>query len=175
MGIDDCYLLGHIVKTHGLKGELIAHFDVDYPEEYQDLESVFVEQNGKLIPFFIEALSVRNDKVFVAFDDIERIEAATPLVGTSLYLPIENLPPLKDGDYYFHQLVGMELYDSEKLIGIVNDVYELPNNNLLGVAHQGVEVLIPLEDAIIKKVNLEAKTILADLPEGLIDVYLDNN
>jgi 16S rRNA processing protein RimM len=175
MGIDDCYLLGQLVKTHGLRGELIAHFDVDYPEEYQELESVFVEQNGKLVPFFIESISVRNDKVFLAFDDIDGIDVAAKLVGLSIYLPLENLPELKSGDYYFHQLVGMSLYDNDVLVGEVNDVYELPNNNLLGVMHQGVEVLIPLEDAIVKKVDLDTKRIDTDLPEGLIDVYLENN
>ncbi len=175
MGIDDCYLLGHLVKTHGLKGELIAHFDVDYPEEYQELESVFVEQNGKLVPFFIDSISVRNDKVFLAFEDIDRIETASPLVGTSLYLPLDELPELGDGDYYFHQLVGMSLYDGEELIGTVSNVYELPNNNLLGVQHKDVEVLIPLDDAIVKEVNLTENKILADLPEGLIDVYLENS
>ncbi|GAB3828343.1 hypothetical protein GCM10028895_41720 [Pontibacter rugosus] len=51
MHIDDCFLLGYIVKTHGTKGQVVAFFDVDFPEDYEDLESVFLEQKGRLIPF----------------------------------------------------------------------------------------------------------------------------
>ena len=50
---DECYRLGHIVKTHGLKGAVTIELDVDYPEEYDEMESVFLEQSGNLIPFFI--------------------------------------------------------------------------------------------------------------------------
>ncbi|MFT6867458.1 MAG: 16S rRNA processing protein RimM [Cyclobacteriaceae bacterium] len=174
MGFDDCYLLGHLVKTHGLKGEFVAHLDVDYPEEYQELESVFVDQNGKLVPFFIESISIRPDKAYIAFEDIENIDQATPLVGSSLYLPVENLPKLTDGKYYFHQLLGMKLFNGKTLVGEVKDVYDLPNNRLLGVDHGGTEILIPLEDQIITFVDIEKGEIYADLPEGLIDVFLEN-
>jgi len=49
---DECYQLGHIVKTHGLKGMVNIELDVDQPDEYSELESVFLEQSGNLIPFF---------------------------------------------------------------------------------------------------------------------------
>ena len=54
MGFDDCYQLGNVVKTHGLRGELVIFLDVDHPELYQEMESVLVDMNGKLVPFFIE-------------------------------------------------------------------------------------------------------------------------
>lgn len=174
MGFDDCYLLGQLVKTHGLRGELVAHLDVDYPEEYLELESVFVDQNGKLIPFFIESIAIRGDKAYIAFEDIENIDQATPLVSSSLYLPLDNLPKLPVGKYYYHQLIGLNLYNGDELVGSVKEVYDLPNNRLLGVDHQGTEVLIPLEDEIIKTVDLDKGEIRADLPEGLIDVFLEN-
>ncbi|MEP0368779.1 MAG: ribosome maturation factor RimM [Cyclobacteriaceae bacterium] len=175
MGFDDCYLLGHLVKTHGLRGELTAHFDVDFPAEYQELESVFVDQNGKLVPFFIETLSIQGNKVLIAFDDVDDIDTASQFVGSSLYLPLENLPPLPDGKYYFHQLIGLTLYDGESVVGEVKELYDLPNNRLIGVDYNGAEVLIPLTDEIIDEVNLADKKITASLPEGLLEVFTESD
>lgn len=175
MGFDDCYLLGHLIKTHGLRGELTAHFDVDFPEEYQELESVFVDQNGKLVPFFIESISIQGSKVLIAFEDVEDIDTASQFVGSSLYLPLENLPPLPDGKYYFHQLIGLTLYHNESVIGEVKELYDLPNNRLIGVDHNGTEILIPLTEEIIRDVNLADEKISASLPEGLLEVFTEND
>ena len=51
---EDCYYLGKITKTHGFKGNLILHLDTDEPELYENLESVFIERDGMLVPFFFE-------------------------------------------------------------------------------------------------------------------------
>lgn len=174
MGFDDCYLLGQLVKTHGLKGDLIAHLDVDYPEDYKELESVFVDQNGKLVPFFLNKVTIQGAKAYVAFEDVNGIDEASKLVGLSVYLPLENLPPMPKGKYYFHQLVGMNLIDGNSSIGIVEQLYDLPNNRLLGVNHNGTEVLVPLEDGIIDQVDVVKKEIHVNLPDGLLDVFLEN-
>ncbi|MFY0599609.1 MAG: 16S rRNA processing protein RimM [Cyclobacteriaceae bacterium] len=171
MGFDDCYLLGQLVKTHGLRGEMIANLDVDYPEEYKNLESVFIDQNGKLVPFFLESISVQSSRAYVAFEDIENVDEASTLVGMSLYLPLDELPKLSDGKYYFHQLVGLTLMDGQDVVGPVNQIYDLPNNRLLGVDYKGTEVLIPLSEGIIQKVDVKGKEISAQLPDGLLDVF----
>lgn len=173
MGFDDCYQLGSVVKTHGLRGELLIFLDVDNPEEYLELESVFVDIDGKLVPFFIESLLPQGDRAIVALEDIETIEDAKPLTGKELYLPLSRLPKLPEGKFYFHELVGFQFYDKGKLIGTVAHVYELPTHYLLHVDHQGTEVLVPAENDILKKVDLSAGIIEADLPDGLLEVYLE--
>lgn len=174
MGFDECYQLGNVVKTHGLRGELVFFLDVDFPEQYQEMESVFVELSGKLVPFFVESFHPQGDRAIVALEEIESIEDAKPLVGKNLYLPLDRLPDLPEGKYYFHQLVGFEVYDREQLIGTVKEIYELPTYHLLNVDHQGVEVLVPAEDGIIQSVNIKEQVIKAELPDGLLDVYLED-
>ena len=49
---DDCFRIGHIARIHGYKGELSIFLDVDHPDEFENMESVFVEYDKKLIPFF---------------------------------------------------------------------------------------------------------------------------
>ncbi|MFY0607380.1 MAG: 16S rRNA processing protein RimM [Cyclobacteriaceae bacterium] len=174
MGFGECYQLGNVVKTHGLKGQVVIFLDVDDPSEYKKLESVFIDINGKLIPFFIESLNLQGDRAIVTLDEIASIEDATPLIGKDLYLPLRNLPDLPEGKYYYHQLPGLDVVEGGTYIGLVKEVFQMPNNNLLAVDHKGVEVLIPLSDGVVKKVNLSENKIEVVLPEGLLDVYLND-
>lgn len=174
MTVEDCYQIGYVIKTHGLKGEVQLFLDVDNPLEYQEMESILVQQNDSLIPFFIESLQINTNKAIVKFEEIDDVEEAKALVACQLYLPLNNLPELKDGEYYLHQLVDMDLYDKGKLIGKVQELFELGPQELISVIHQGKEVLIPLKDEIILKVDLENNRIEADVPDGLIDIYLED-
>jgi len=169
---DNYFELGNIVKTHGLKGELILLLDVDQPEHYKKLESIFLEINGKLVPFFIQEISLRGNQARLNIEDIGNQDAARELMGKSVYLPLTSLPKLKKGQYYYHDLVGLEVYEQDRLIGTVREIIEAPNNMLLSVDHQGKEVLIPMEEEILLSVDLERSRIQTSLPDGLLDVYL---
>ncbi|MEQ8547735.1 MAG: ribosome maturation factor RimM [Cyclobacteriaceae bacterium] len=161
-----------MIKTHGLNGEISIFLDVDDPTQYTKLESVFVDINERLVPFFVESIHLQKEnKALLALEDVEDIDTAKELVGKRLFLPLSALPKLKPNQYYFHQLGGFEVYDKEKLIGKVLSVYELPQNNLLAIDHEGIEILVPLDDGIVESVDLEAKKIKTNLPDGLIEVY----
>ncbi|MBU2884877.1 ribosome maturation factor RimM [Gilvimarinus agarilyticus] len=175
MKVEDCYQLGYVIKTHGLKGEVQFFLDVDAPSEYQDLESVLVKQGNALIPFFLDHIQINSKKSIAKIEDIDSIEEANKLVGCELYLPLSNLPDLPNGQYYYHQLVGLTLVNQGKELGIVDSVYEIAPQNLLSITHQGKEIMIPINDQIIESVDFEKNIILAKLPEGLLEVYLEDN
>lgn len=149
--------------------------DVDNPSAYQELESVLVRQGEALIPFFLEYIQLSGKKGIAKLEEIDSIEDAEPLVSSELHLPLSVLPELPDGEYYYHQLIGLELYDQENLLGTVDQVYEIPPQNLISLNHQGTEVMIPINDEIIQKVDIKAGKIEAHLPDGLLDVYLEDN
>jgi 16S rRNA processing protein RimM len=174
MTVDDCYQLGYVIKPHGLKGEVQIYLDVDSPEEYQTLESVFVLKGQQLVPFFIESLAVRGEKAIVAFEEIETIEDAVSLKGAGLFLSLDQLPSLGDDDFYYHELVGFSLQDAEgKSIGEIKNVLDAGAQDLLSVMHpEGKEILIPLSDELITKLDKEAKVLVMKVPDGLVDVYL---
>lgn len=174
MTVDDCYQIGHVIKTHGLKGEVQLFIDVDNPLEYQEMESILVQQNDSLIPFFIEYLQINLSKAIAKFEEIDDVEEAKALVACPLYLPLNNLPELKDGEYYLHQLVDMDFYDKGKLIGKVKELFELGPQELVSVIYQGKEILIPIKDEIFLKVDIDNNRIDADVPDGLIDIYLED-
>lgn len=173
MHIDDCFLLGHIVKTHGIKGQVVAFFDVDYPEDYDDLESVFLEQGGRLTPFFIEKMEPQQKGRFIIqFEDIKTIEQAEKLRNTSLYLPLDELPELEEGQFYFHEVIGYQVVDQgHGNLGIVKDFYDMPQQQLMAMEYNGQEMLIPVTDEIFLRADHEAKELHLNLPEGLLEVY----
>ena len=175
MQVDDCYQLGYVIKPHGLNGELQILLDVDSPEEYSQLESVFVLQGQQLVPFFIESIAVRGNKAIVAMEEIESVDDAKALKGSKLFLPLAALPELPDDEYYYHDLVGFVLRQSEgEIIGEIQSVLDAGAQDLLQVKHTtGKEVLVPLTDELIVKVDKAGKMLVMNLPEGLIEVYLN--
>ena len=168
MKLDDCFELGYIVRTHGVKGQVIAFFDVDYPEDYEELESVFLLINGKLVPFFIERIEPQaGAKFIIKFEDLNAIAEAEKLKSVKLYLPLSELPELDDDQFYFHETVGYQVID-ENLgeLGTVKEFYEMPTQDLMAMEYQGHEILIPVADDIVLKTDKEAKKMFVKLTEA---------
>lgn len=177
MQVDDCYQLGYVIKPHGLNGELQILLDVDTPQEYSNLESVFVLQGQQLVPFFIESIAVRGEKAIVAMEEVESIDDAKALKGAELYLPMAMLPKLTDDQFYYHELQGFAIEDDGgEEIGKVEAVLEAGAQDLLQVKHKtGKELLLPLNDDLLVKVDKEAQRLVMKIPEGLLDVYLSED
>lgn len=173
---DSCYLLGYIVRTHGMSGDVVVFLDVDYPEDYEELDSVYFELKGDLVPYFVERFNLqKQSKAIVRFEEVDTIEKAQALVGTSLYLPLDGLAELEDEEFYYHEIKGYTVIDENKgTLGVVREVYSLNGQDLIAMDYQGVEVLIPTAEDIVLKADKENKKLLVNLPEGLLEVYLEN-
>ena len=171
---EDCFYLGKIVKKYSFKGELLVKLDTDDPSIYTKMESVFIDKNKSLIPFFIERSSLHKSTLLrVKFEDIDSEEDADKLLKSELYLPLEFLPQLTGNKFYYHEIFGFEAEDlSFGLIGIIKGVNDTTNQAILEIDRNGSEILIPLIDDFIKSVDREQKKIILEVPEGLIDIYL---
>ncbi len=174
---DDCFYFGRIVKKYGFKGDLKLRLDVDYPEEYQGLESVLVGTAAGLVPFFFDTY-VMEDNGFVRahFEGIDTESDAEQLAGSDLWLPLTLLPELKGTDFYYHEVTGFTVID--RRFGEVGEVIEVREGNrqdLLVVDRSGTEVLIPVLHELITEVDRDQHTLRVDVPEGLIELYLDNS
>lgn len=171
---DQCFQLGVVSKPHGLKGELYISLDTDYPEDYAEMESVFLLQNGKLVPFFIEYIQVKHTQALLKFEDVDTKDEAVLLKGTTVHLPLNQLPKLTDDQFYFHEIVGFQIVDQNMGdLGKVGQVYEAGHQDLIGMDYQDKEVLIPINDDIILKVKREEQQLLVNLPDGLLALYLE--
>jgi 16S rRNA processing protein RimM len=170
----DCYRLGTIARLHSFKGEVAIFLDVDDPFEYKNLESVLVEYDTKLIPFFLEQISIRpNGQAVVKFLDTDTERQAKKLLKCGLYLPLSDLPELEGNEFYYHEIEGFSVIDQvHGAIGTVNQVMDLPNNPLISVQFNDQEILIPRKDEFILEVNRDKQEIHIVAPEGLIEMYL---
>jgi 16S rRNA processing protein RimM len=171
---EDCFYLGKIAKKFSFKGEVLVYLDTDEPELYENMETVFVEFNNNLVPFFIESSSLhKNDFLRVHFEDIDNEEEADNIIGCAIYLPLSMLPKLTGNKFYFHEVIGFEIED--KRIGVfgkivsINDVSAQP---LFEVLNGNVELLIPMIDHFLVEIDRKNKKVIMDLPEGLVEMYL---
>lgn len=172
---DKCFYVGKIVKTHGLKGEVTLRIDNDQFDEIEELNYFLLDMNDKLVPFFIENISYHSNKSFVLFQDLKTLEAASQLVGSDAYLPLDLLPEKDGNDFYSHEVIDFLVIDEEKgELGKVCEIIEYPTQSLIQVVKDEKEILIPIHDDIIKEVNREEKKIFVKAPAGLIDMYLGN-
>jgi 16S rRNA processing protein RimM len=176
MDKDSCFQIGYIAKVHGLHGEVAAVLDVDYPEEYEDIEHVFVTQDSRLVPYFLEHFVLQpNHRALAKFEGFDSVDQATSLVGSLLYLPLKDLPELKEDQYYFHELIGFAVQDKlHGELGAIKQIYDLQTQDLMGLEYKGKEILIPIQDGIILKVDKAEKKVFCKLPDGLLEIYLED-
>lgn len=171
---EDCFYLGKIAKKFSFKGEVLIYLDTDEPELYENMESVFVEFNKNLVPFFIENSSLhKNDFLRVRFEDVDSEEEADKLIGLEVYLPLSMLPKLEGNKFYFHEVIGFEIED--KRLGVFGKIISINDSSaqpLFEVVNGSVEILVPMIDQFLVKIDRVNKKIIMDLPEGLVEMYL---
>ena len=174
MNKEDFFQLGSIAKLHGFKGEVSLFLDVTNPEEYTDLETVFVDMNGFLTPFFIDNVKLKNKGfITVKFKEVDDEATAKKLLKKQIYLPLDQLRELDDVSFYDHEVLGYEVIDSIKgSIGKVTNVIDIASNPLMQTEINGKEVLLPIFDGLVKKVDRKKMILYIEAPEGLIDLYL---
>lgn len=167
----DCFYLGHITRLHGLDGNMILFLDTDEPEKYQGMDSFLVDQDGLLVPQFINKIQVRKNDAIIELEDVGP-EEAEEMVGLEVYLPLSVLPPLSGNKFYYHEVPGFKVIDEHSgEVGIITRVLDMPQQAVLQVDKEGKEVLIPVADDIILSLDRENKIMHVSLPEGLLDVY----
>ncbi|MCQ2294535.1 MAG: ribosome maturation factor RimM [Bacteroidales bacterium] len=170
---DECYSLGKITKPWGIKGQVVFFLDVDTPEDYFELDSAFVEVKGNLVPYFFKLDNFNGNKAVATFEELSP-EEAHALVGCDLYLPLDLLPKLTGNKFYFHEVTGFRVVDTEHGdIGNIKTVIDYPAQPIFQIMKGDTEILIPVIDQVIKEVNRDEKTMYINAPNGLIDLYLN--
>lgn len=172
---EDCFYLGKIVKKYSFKGEVLVKLDTDEPEIYENMESVFIALGNNLVPFFIEECSLhKSDLIRLKLEDVTSEADADLLIKSELYLPLEFLPKLTGNKFYFHEIIGFVIEDiNQGKLGIIKGINDSTAQALFEIDKDGKEILIPVNDDLILKVDRGNKKIIVDTPEGLVDLYMD--
>lgn len=170
---EDCFELGYIARAHGVHGEVRATFDVTDIRKYRKKESFWLMKFGKMAPFAVDSIHIMSDnEALIAFKEVTSREAAEQLRGSTILLPLNELPKIPKGKFYHHEVEGFTVVDS-KLgpLGQVKEVQEMPAQNLVVMMYKGSEVLIPIVKHIVKGIDRDKREMYTTLPPGHLDVY----
>ena len=169
-----CFYLGKIVSKYSFKGEVLVKLDTDEPELYENMESVFVSLGNNLVPFFIEKCSLHKSNLLrIDFEEVKSENEADRIMGSELYLPLTFLPKLTGDKFYFHEVIGFTVIDTvHGNIGVIKSINDTTSQALFEVDKDGKDLLIPINDEIITKVDRENKTVFVSTPEGLVELYM---
>ena len=171
---DESFYIGYITKTKGLKGELQLFFEFDNYHNL-DLDVLFLELNGKMVPFFIASHKLYDNSTgLFYFEDVDHIDKAQPLVKKKAYLPLSKMPERGEDDFTYEDLKGFLVTDeTDGELGEIVAVNEYPQQFVATLFYKEKEILFPLNEEIIIEIDEDEKTLLVNLPEGLLDIYLN--
>ncbi|MGI6360186.1 MAG: ribosome maturation factor RimM [Acholeplasmatales bacterium] len=143
------YLIGKIINTHGVRGELLIKPLTDFNRFIKDKEIFTLEP---VIKLKIKQVRHHNKGLIVSFYDYDNINLVINLKGLSLYT--NEKPNLLEDEYHFSQLIGLEVYNQDNVLrGIIKEVVEVPQGHLLRIKVEETTKLIPFNKRFIKEVK----------------------
>lgn len=166
---EDCILLGTISKTHGVRGELVIRMTDPSLEPDENWESLFLQIDGMLVPFFISSLHApRADEWFVRFDDYDDKDSAQNLVGSAVWIRKEGMATSMKG-IYLDELTGYTLVNaSTGRQGLIADFMDIPGNPVFEVSFEGRNEMVPAQDDLMEEIDQENQRLIMRLPEGIM-------
>ena len=169
--------VARIVRPQGRRGEVVAEILTDFPQRFAELRRVYLERPGSTPePVPVEKVWPHQGRVVLKFPGVDSIDQANRLRGVHVLIPREERMPLPAHHYYVWELKGCrvvaERQGASSEVGTVIEVEPTGGVDLLHVATPRGEVLIPLAQDICKRIDTEAKTIVIDPPEDLLDLNI---
>lgn len=165
-------VLGRIFRIHGYEGVVVIRLEKAYYDNIPRMESVFIEIEGRPVPFFISESEYQGgDTLKLRFEGYNSFEKVSDLYGCRIFLAgnTEAPDPVPEKE----TIMGFRVLMKNKVIGTITDIIQNPGQDLLRIlSPENKEVLIPLHEDFIVKTDSRSKTIIMDLPEGLIGLNL---
>lgn len=159
--------IGQLLAPHGVRGEIRVRVLTDFPQRFKRLKRVFL--GDEYLPVEVESARIAYDRVFIKLKGIDTPESARRHTHKLIYVPVEEAVPLEEGQFYWYQIVGLEVWTTDgRRLGKVTDILATGSNDVYVVQGPFGEVLVPaIEDVIIDiKPNEGRMTI--ELLEGMI-------
>jgi len=167
-GEPEYLVVGFLRRPHGIKGEILMDVHTDFPERLKTGLTVFVGDEYQ--PMVIASRRPHAAAMLVRFRGIKTPEEAGLYRNTWVYVPSANRPELPEGEYYHHQLIGLNVItDENRDLGVLVDILETGANDVYVVRDtDGRETLLPAIPPVILDVKLADRQMRVHLLEGLI-------
>ena len=164
-------LLGRITKIHSYDGSVTVRLEKAFIENIPEMESVFLEIEGRLVPFFISRSDYSGAEILkLTFEDYDSSQKIREFQGVRVFLTTtQNFSSLSPDN---SDVSGYKIILPDKtLIGTIKDIIHNPGQSLLSVLSvNGKEILIPFHEDFISSIDPGKKILIMSLPEGLIEI-----
>ena len=163
--------VGKIINTHGLRGDVKIVTWTDYPEDFEEIERVYIRRKTGDEVLNITNVKYQKNNIIVKFKEIADINEAEKYKNLVVYADREDLPELEEGAHYIADLIGLMVVDEDgEVIGELVDVFNTGANDIYDVKRAGKKnLLLPVIDEVVKDIDLENKKITVHVMEGLDD------
>ncbi len=167
------YRVGKIVNTQGLQGEMRVMSVTDFPEERfkKGATLSLFDDKGRFVEDVVVAKH-RKHKQFdiIKFKGYDHINVIEKFRNHVLMVADDQLSDLPEGEFYYHDIIGLDVYEGDQLIGQVKEILQPGANDVWVVKRKGKkDLLLPYIPPVVLAVDLEAKKIVVDIMEGLDD------
>ncbi|APH68500.1 ribosome maturation factor RimM [Bacillus spizizenii] len=166
--------VGKIVNTHGIKGEVRVISKTDFAEErYKPGNTLYLFMDGRNEPVEVTVNTHRLHKQFhlLQFKERQGLNEVEELKNAIIKVPEEDLGELNEGEFYFHEIIGCEVFTEDgELIGKIKEILTPGANDVWVIGRKGKkDALIPYIESVVKHIDVSEKKIEIELMEGLID------
>jgi 16S rRNA processing protein RimM len=162
--------VGRLIRPRGVRGELIGEIYSSQPGRAERLKAVTLEREGRRKEFAVEEVWSHDGRPIFKLAGIDSIDDAAEWVGADMLVPDSERALPEAGEYSYADLIGCRLI-GDRPIGTVTGVEEYGGPPQLVVkAEDGREILVPFAKAICREIDVEAKIIRVELPEGLLEL-----
>ena len=161
------------MAVHGLKGELLLKHELGKKTSLKALQTLFMEEKkNSFLPWFIETTKIKTEKeIYLKLEGINTREAARRLTQKEIWLQEVDFKKFA-AKTAPAGLLGYSIINNNEPLGEILELIEQPHQLLCRLEIKGKEVLIPLHEESLKKVNHRKKEVLVELPDGLLEIYL---
>ena len=167
MIVDPSLPIGKVVKAHGLIGHLKV---LPYGETFSTLsaeEKITANlPDGTSLTLTVAEISPHQKTFLLISREIGTVEEAHRLVGAELCVPESRLPPTAPDEFYWYQLIGLEVVNTEgQKLGTLEEIIETGSNDVYVVRRGREEILVPAIEEVVRDVDLQRRLMTVDLPE----------
>ena len=167
------FKIGKLVAVHGLTGELLLKHELGKKTSLKGLQAIFIEEKkNSFFPWFIETTKIKTEQeIYLKLEGVNNKEAAMKLTQKEIWIPEPDFKKFAAKSAPA-SLLGYTIIHNKEPLGEILELIEQPHQLLCRLEIQGKEVLIPLHDETLKKVNHTKKEVIVELPDGLLEIYL---
>ncbi|MEM9821117.1 MAG: ribosome maturation factor RimM [Bacteroidota bacterium] len=168
----DTVQIGYTKKAFGVKGELKLSVEDHFMGSLEEIEVLFLELGGRQVPYFVEWIRLEHN-TFVKFEEVDSKETASRLSSKKLFVRKEDLREDADWDegLVFGKYKGYKIQDEQLgVIGQIARIEAFPQQEMAMVEYQGKEIMIPMHENLISRVDELLQILWMNLPEGILDL-----